>query len=280
MDGGDRPPKADNSTSIMVIKGSPLCDRDCLSRRVRTSWSRRYYELVACGKADHAPLPHAANDKRTDSPRATWDFCSNVPKFAVSDHYPDVSPETLRKEAVALLEQSALEKTLRARFGAAALVGSADLDLMTWRDIDLSVRVEVPERADMLAILPELDRGLAGAGHTLLKAVFNDEWALPRGDYGSGYYWGLRTRSREGHVWKIDIWGWDGATYERKIEEHVRLLHSLSRVSRDLILRLKTEAQALPEFRKTITSWNIYRFVLAGRGSSLDELRTYLSAGR
>jgi hypothetical protein len=194
----------------------------------------------------------------------------------VTNHNLDVSAEILRGEAVALLHQSALETVLRARFGAATLVGSADLNLMTWRDIDLYATVEVAEKADMLAILPELDRGLADAGHTLQKAVFNDEWALPRGDYGSGYYWGLRTRGPEGHVWKIDIWGWDRPTYERKIQEHMRLLHSLSRVSRDLVLRLKTEAQALPEFRKEIASWDIYQFVLAEQGSSLDELRAWL----
>ena len=188
--------------------------------------------------------------------------------------------EELRNEAAALLAQSGIENKLRAHFGEVAVVGSAALDLMTWRDLDLYVIAEVEDKADFLGILPELDRGLAAAGHTLLKAVFNDEWALPRGDYGSGYYWGLRARAPAGQVWKLDIWAWNRDTFAQKLRELDQLRQSLSQLDRALILRLKSEVQTLPEFRKDITSMDVYRFLIAGRGTSLEELRDFAAASR
>ena len=188
--------------------------------------------------------------------------------------------EALRNEAAALLAQSGIERKLRARFGQAAVVGSAALDLMTWRDLDIYVTAGVDDKSDFLDILPELERGLAAAGHTLLKAIFNDEWALPRGDYGSGYYWGLRARAPAGHVWKLDIWAWDAETFAQKLREFEQLRRSLSDLDRKLILRLKSEVQTLPEFRKDITSMDVYRFLIAGRGTSLDELRAFATASR
>jgi hypothetical protein len=79
-------------------------------------------------------------------------------------------------------------------------------------------------------------------------------------------------------IWKIDLWGWEPDTFQRKLEDHNRLADALSSADRELILRLKMEAQGLPEFRRTITSWDVYHFVLDGRGSSLEELRAFCRA--
>jgi hypothetical protein len=96
-----------------------------------------------------------------------------------------------------------------------------------------------------------------------------------RGDYGSGYYWGLRVLTAAGETWKMDLWGWAAGDYARKLAEHAALKEALGTADSELILRLKSEAMELPEFRKSITSWDIYRFVLGGGGTSLDELRAF-----
>ena len=95
---------------------------------------------------------------------------------------------TLRREALDLLQGTRVLELLQARFGSVALVGSVDLDLMTWRDIDIYVLAERAGKARFVEVLSELQAGIDEAGHTLVRAVFNDEWAVPRGDYGSGYY--------------------------------------------------------------------------------------------
>jgi hypothetical protein len=61
-------------------------------------------------------------------------------------------------------------------------------------------------------------------------------------------------------------------TYSQKLADHRKLKAALDGCDRELILRLKSEAMELPGFRKTITSWDIYRLVLGG-GTSLDQLR-------
>lgn len=186
----------------------------------------------------------------------------------------------LRSEALALLAGAGIPDLLERRFGAFALVGSAALDLMSWRDIDLYVPAERGERARFVALIHPLLRALEGAGCTMFRATFNDEWAVPRGTYGSGYYWGLRVRTAADAVWKIDLWGWDAQRYARKLEDHGALNAALRDADRDLILKLKEEAQVLPGFRDTITSHDIYRFVLAGAGENIDQLRAFAAANR
>jgi hypothetical protein len=182
---------------------------------------------------------------------------------------------TLRRQAFDLLQDTRFVELLEARFGPVALVGSVDFDLMTWADIDIYVRAERGEIARFIDVLSELHAGIHAAGHTLVRAVFNDEWAVPRGNYGSGYYWGLRLRTAAGKTWKIDLWGWADGDFAHKLAEHAALKVALAAADRELILKLKSEAMALPEFRKSITSWDIYRFVLAGGGTSLDALRIF-----
>lgn len=115
---------------------------------------------------------------------------------------------TLRGRALELLQSADVLRLLEARFGSVALVGSVDLDLMTWPDIDIYMPVERSDKSRFVEALRELQPKIEAAGHTLIRAVFNDEWAVPRGDYGSGYYWGLRVRTAAGEMWKIDLWGW------------------------------------------------------------------------
>jgi hypothetical protein len=185
--------------------------------------------------------------------------------------------ETLRLEALELIASAKLTEQLQDNFGDCALVGSAALNLMTWRDIDLYVPVERAQAQRFVDVLPPVYAALNGTGHIVTRITFNEEWALPRGDYGSGYYWGLRVRTEAGDAWKIDLWGWDRPTFERKLAELRTLELALAEADRELILRLKREAQELPGFRSEITSWDIYQFVLAGAGTTLSELRDFVA---
>ena len=184
----------------------------------------------------------------------------------------------LREEAAKLLDATGLQDLLTGSFGECAIVGSYALDLMTWRDLDIYVPAERTELTRFVDTLPRLHAAFAQAGRTLFRAVFNDEWAKSRGDYGRGYDWGLRAAAGEGPVWKIDLWGWDRATFARKLEAAEALKRRLAGADRSLILGLKQEAQRLPGFRDNVTSFDIYRFVLAGAGTTLGELTDFGAA--
>lgn len=170
--------------------------------------------------------------------------------------------DELRDEALELIERIGLCPLLSERFGSAAIVGSVDLDLMTWRDIDMSVPVGRAQKDVFIDMLSPIAAAIEAPGCCLYRATFNDEWAVPRGDYGSGYYWGLRVRTAAGEIWKIDLWGWEPSTYEAKLATHAELKQRLAGVDRELVLQLKHEAMQQPGFRNAITSWDIYQRVL------------------
>ena len=182
----------------------------------------------------------------------------------------------LRNEALELVRSTGLLEAVERRFGTAAVVGSVDLDLMTWRDIDIYAPVERGGKAGFVELVTEIGALLEASGHCLFRAVLNDEWALPRGDYGSGYYWGLRIRTPSADQWKVDLWGWEPHAFAAKLDEHRELRRALEGCDRELILKLKGEVMKLPEFRRTITSRDVYEFVLSGRGTTLAELRGHL----
>lgn len=53
----------------------------------------------------------------------------------------------LRREALDLVDKLRISDLALERFGQAALVGSVDFDLMTWRDIDIYILVQQWRRA-------------------------------------------------------------------------------------------------------------------------------------
>ncbi len=186
----------------------------------------------------------------------------------------------LRQEALDLITGSGMAAVLEQQFRRPMIVGSVALDLMTWRDIDIYVPLESAERDRFVAVLPPVVAALGATGHVAYRITYNDEWFRPRGDYGQGYYLGFRIAAGDGHEWKIDLWAWDPATYERKLSDFAALDERLRRADRALILRLKSEAQGLPGFRDWITSHDIYQFVLDEAGTTLGELEDYCAERR
>lgn len=57
-------------------------------------------------------------------------------------------------------------------------------------------------------------------------------------------------------------------------DDNLRL--DLANADRDLILRLKHEARARPDYYgQRVTSFDIYQFAIEGAGSSLEELEAW-----
>lgn len=186
----------------------------------------------------------------------------------------------LRQEALDLITGSGMAALLQQQFGRPMIVGSVALDLMTWRDIDIYVPLDPAERDRFIAVLPPLFATLGGHGHVPYRISYNDEWVRPRGDYGQGYYLGLRIAAVDGSEWKVDLWAWEPRTYDRKLSEFALLDERLQGADRALVLRLKSEAQGLPGFRDRITSHDIYQFVLDEAGTTLGELEDYCAQRR
>ncbi|MEA3012371.1 MAG: hypothetical protein QOD42_916 [Sphingomonadales bacterium] len=186
---------------------------------------------------------------------------------------------SLRAEALDLLAATGIVERVRARFGETEIVGSAAFDLMTWRDMDIYTRLADRREPAFLGLLPALEAGIAAAGHALVRATYNDEYRRPDSPYGAGLYLGLRILTAAGQVWKVDLWGWDAAGYAAKLAEHHALAAALAGADRGLLLDIKAAASAAPGYRRSVTSMDVYRYVLAGGASLAGFRRLRLDAG-
>jgi hypothetical protein len=184
----------------------------------------------------------------------------------------------LRTEAFRLIDALDLLQSVRTAFGTVAVVGSVDLDLMVWADIDVYTRLEANEAQRFLALLPALYARAENQDFASVRANFNDEYRRPGNPYGRGLYCGMKILGPErGRVWKLDLWAWDDVTFEEKLSEHRRLAADLARVDRDLVLQIKEAVYRRPEYRDTLTSMDVYAFAIQGSGRTLHDFDRFIA---
>ena len=184
----------------------------------------------------------------------------------------------LRAEAYRLLRGTGALEVIHDLVGTVEVVGSVDLDLMVWPDIDLYTRLHPHEGQRLLSVVPALHGCMERQGYPVVRASFNDEYRRPGTPYGEGLYcgWKLLSPDRE-RVWKIDLWAWDDAAFEAKMAEHQQLARSLARADRDLVLRIKDAVHVRREYRDTITSRDVYDFALSGHGTSIRDFDDFVA---
>jgi len=185
----------------------------------------------------------------------------------------------LREEAHALLADSGLFALLQHGFGEATVTGSAGYDLMVRRDIDIHLAVGADRWTDWMAFGGTLVRHFERAGMPLRRACYVNDWLEP-GPLGAGLCWQLAFTDLRHAAWTIDLWGWDPFDFAVRQARDFSLRTDLAACDRDLILRLKTEAQARPGYYGTrVTGIDIYRFAIAGAGDSLSALEAWKQQG-
>lgn len=181
----------------------------------------------------------------------------------------------LRAEAAELLESSGLFELLQSRFGEAVVTGSAGYDLMVWRDIDIHMPAPAADWIGWAGLGAEIARRLDTAGLQLHRASFLNDYVDPH-PLGAGLYWGIEFRDAADNAWKCDLWGWDPFDFAVRQARDDNLRIDLANADRDLILRLKHEARARPDYYgQQVTSFDIYQFAIEGAGSSLEELEAW-----
>ncbi len=184
----------------------------------------------------------------------------------------------LRSEAFRLLEGAGVLEVIRTGIGPVEVVGSVDLDLMVWPDIDLYTRLDSDEGQRLLALLPILHERVAAQGYAVVRANFNDEYRRPGNPYGRGLYCGLKILPADKErVWKVDLWAWDRATFDEKLTEHRQLARALAHADRDLILQIKDAVHERREYRDTLTSMDVYAFATQGQGRTVREFDEFVA---
>lgn len=186
-----------------------------------------------------------------------------------------MADEDLRERAAALraevfgLLQGEFGDALEALLPPVQIAGSVALDLMVWRDLDLYVQCEPEDTHLLLEAVPHLTAALASQGHPVTRITYRDEHLEPDPTFPDmpGLYLGLVTATG----WKVDLWGWDAGRYPAQHQRHRDLAEALASADRDLVLRLKDALWQRPDYR----SMEVYEFVLAHAGDSLEDFEAY-----
>lgn len=163
--------------------------------------------------------------------------------------------EELRAEADQLLASGL--RTILNEYGDAHIVGSYDLHLMVWRDLDVHV------------VRSDLDKReffeLGGRIAALLgphRMHYRDETIVATEGLPGGLYWGVYLGDERAGAWKIDVWATDAKGFEATRAYGERIRERLTDTNRSLILQIKTECWRHPKYRREFASGDIYSAVL------------------
>ena len=175
----------------------------------------------------------------------------------------------IRKEADSILYTQGL-KLILDDYGTAHVSGSYELNLMTWRDLDIYLESNISEEQFF-----EMGNKLA----QLLKPVkisFRNERIARTKGLPNGLYWGIYLGNERAGSWKIDIWAVDTKELESLLEYRNKIKNRLTETTRKRILDIKSQCWQNPKYRKSFTSTDIYDAVLDDCISCYDEFQLYL----
>ncbi len=178
---------------------------------------------------------------------------------------------SLRNEASNLLNHEGLLPLLKS-FGTTRVIGSYTLDTMTWRDIDISMKL--PDEQN-IGLFFEIGRRIATKFH-VTKMSYSNHFIRNFPGFDHGLYWGIRLCYAE-REWKIDLWGYGETDYETHMADFDVLHNQLQHVDRTTILRLKHAISQRPDYRGDVyNSMAIYQAVLTGNVTSLEEFYAWI----
>ena len=151
------------------------------------------------------------------------------------------------------------------------MVGSVALGLMTWRDIDIDVEVFEEIEEDEVW---EAARRLLSRDRVALVSVADDRAGRTAGRVPSMYV-GVRYRSDETTVWKIDV------RFVRSgdavASDHLEDLGAkLPPEARRRILEIKDAVSGRPEYGQTLSGVDVYRAVLCDGAEDLASFDSWL----
>lgn len=170
----------------------------------------------------------------------------------------NMSNAELRAEADHLLYGKGILE-LMSRYGKVHVRGSYALRLMAWKDLDIYL--------EMSALDEEPFRKLGGELTVVLsptRVTYNNRVTEPMPGMPHGFYYGFRLGDLHSGGWKIDLWAMEAAEMNPRMLFEEQLAARLTDSTRKVILAIKAQVWTHPEYRKSITSMDIYRAVLDG----------------
>lgn len=177
--------------------------------------------------------------------------------------------EELQHEAHQVLDKLGLIDKL-SKIGEVTIVGSLELGLMVWRDIDIEVYVEKSDKEQIIKLMGDLVRQ-----EDRVDFIFLDNLIFKKERFPNGLYLGVTTGKETHKIWKIDIWFMSGerATGYNDLQT---LKPRLNDENKKIILEIKNALWDHPKYKKVVSSKDIYEAVLDHEVKNLEEFKEYL----
>lgn len=156
--------------------------------------------------------------------------------------------------------------------GRPVVVGSAELGLMVWPDLD--IEVVSPEPPAIGPILRVLERLITDAGMT--KVSFGDTRNDANPQVPKGFYLGPDVEI-DGMMWQVDIWFMDEANHQHRRQLVESIQSRLDDQAIQAILAIKQVAAASDLYHRGVSSVDIYQAVLDHDVVDIDGFDAYLS---
>ena len=177
----------------------------------------------------------------------------------------------LRKEASKLLNDEGLLSLLQ-DFGETRVIGSYTLDTMTWRDIDISIKL--PDAKDVLLFF-KIGKKIAKK-YQITKMSFSNHFIRNFPGFDHGLYWGIQLLFVE-QEWKIDLWGYGETEFEEHMSEFDDLHEKLQKADRNALLRIKHVISQHPNYRGDIyNSMKVYQAVIEDKVTSVAQFNKWI----
>ncbi|WP_110114707.1 hypothetical protein [Bacillus sp. CGMCC 1.16541] len=157
----------------------------------------------------------------------------------------------LKREATELLDDYHLLSILK-KYGNPLIIGSYDLDVMTWRDIDVYIGNDVMFEDAFFRLGRELTMRFEPK-----KMIYRNERIAKTPHLPNGLYWGMYADSLE-KEWKFDIWLVSTELVRQQLKKQQQLKSMLTDEKRNLILSLKQQNG----YRRYYTSEDVYKGVI------------------
>ena len=179
--------------------------------------------------------------------------------------------ESIRAEADGLLDGQGL-RALLGQYGTVHVAGSYALRLMVWRDLDIYLEADGLSLSAFFAL-----GGKLAASLEPVWMSFRNHRLQPHPTGLRSLYWGIRLGDIHQGAWKIDLHVTDSQTCAEQLAGIRQLASRLDEQSRLAILDIKSQCWQLPQFRRELTSMDIYRAVLDHGAADMADFRKHMT---
>ena len=181
----------------------------------------------------------------------------------------EILNQKILNEADEILYRYELYDLLK-KYGKPFITGSYLLKLMTWRDLDIYLKLDSMNSEKFFELGNEIMIKLDSH-----KMNYRNELLAKTPHLPKGLYWGIHTMLFD-EKWKIDIWGIDSEQYKQKLTDIKDISTNINGIHRNSILSLKSQLHSHPLYRKKFFSKDIYDSVIYGQIQTLEEFKVWL----